>query len=145
MALVGKSGSAASVRPKNSAETTLVWLAGGAIAIAVLAALISQLTMTHHGGGKLAGGKIIALIVIAAVIGLGIVMSARVFAERRNAQAELANNEEYRRLADEYRRLADMAVTAQEHTDLKLGEVSAQMDYMREQMESLQKILKEVE
>jgi hypothetical protein len=34
---------------------------------------------------------------------------------------------------------------AQEHTDLKLGEVSAQFDYLREQNESLQKILKEVE
>jgi hypothetical protein len=79
------------------------------------------------------------------VIGLGIVMSGRVFAERRNAQAELANNEEYRRLADEYRRLADMAIAAQEHSDLKLGDVSVQIDYLRQQMESLQKILKEVE
>lgn len=51
----------------------------------------------------------------------------------------------YRRLADEYRRLADLAITAQEHTDLKLGDVTAQLDYLREQNESLQKILREVE
>lgn len=38
-----------------------------------------------------------------------------------------------------------MAITTQEHTDLKLGDVSAQLDYLREQSESLQKILKEVE
>jgi hypothetical protein len=60
-------------------------------------------------------------------------------------QVELAAAEQYRQLADEYRRLADMAITAQEHTDLKLGDVSAQLDYLREQNASLQKILKEVE
>ena len=38
-----------------------------------------------------------------------------------------------------------MAITAQEHTDLKLGELSAQLDHLREQSDSLQKILKEVE
>jgi uncharacterized protein HemX len=136
-----KSGGAAAVRPKNSAATTLIWVAGGAILIAVLA-WISQMP---HQGGKIAGGKIIALIVVAAVIGLGIVMSARVFGERRKAQAELASGEQYQRLADEYRRLADMAITAQEHSDLKLGDLSVQIDRLREQMESLQKILTEVE
>ncbi|HEY1320785.1 MAG TPA: hypothetical protein VGF32_11085 [Streptosporangiaceae bacterium] len=39
----------------------------------------------------------------------------------------------------------DLAITAHEHTDLKLGDLSAQLDYLREQNESLQKILKEVE
>ena len=63
----------------------------------------------------------------------------------RSARNEITSGEEYRQLADEYRRLADLAITAQEHTDLKLGEVSVRMDYLREQMESLQKILKEVE
>ena len=64
---------------------------------------------------------------------------------RKRAQIELSGGEQYRQLADEYRRLADLAITAQEHTDLKLGDVSAQLDYLREQNESLQKILKEVE
>jgi hypothetical protein len=58
---------------------------------------------------------------------------------------EITSGAEYRQLADEYRRLADLAITAQEHTDLKLGDVSVRIDYLREQMESLQKILKEVE
>jgi hypothetical protein len=40
---------------------------------------------------------------------------------------------------------ADLAISAQEHTDLKLGDVSAQLDYLREQNESLQQILKAVE
>lgn len=32
--------------------------------------------------------------------------------------------------------LAEMAITAQEHTDLKLGEVSVQIDQMRAQLDS---------
>jgi hypothetical protein len=70
---------------------------------------------------------------------------ARAFGDRRNAKAELTNGEQYRRMADEYRRLADMAITTQEHTDLKLGDVSVRIDCLREQVDSLQKILKEVE
>jgi hypothetical protein len=53
--------------------------------------------------------------------------------------------EQHHRLAGEYRRLADMAITAQEHTDLKLGDLSAKLDHLREQNESPQKILKEAE
>ena len=82
---------------------------------------------------------------VAALLGLGIVTWAWAFGARRNAKAELTSGEEYRRLADEYRRLADLAITAQEHTDLKLGDVSVRIEYLGEQMESLQKILKEVE
>jgi hypothetical protein len=37
---------------------------------------------------------------------------------------------QYRQLADEYRRLAGLAITAREHTDLKLGELSAQLDHL---------------
>ena len=64
---------------------------------------------------------------------------------KKATKNEITSGQEYRELADEYRRLSDLAITAQEHTDLKLGEVSVRMDYLREQMESLQKILKEVE
>ena len=78
---------------------------------------------------------------IALVTGLGFKYGA----VRKQAQLELTGSEQYRRLAEEYRRLADLAITAQEHTDLKLGDVSAQLDYLREQNESLQKILKDVE
>jgi hypothetical protein len=38
-----------------------------------------------------------------------------------------------------------LAITSQEHTDLKLGDLGVQLDYLREQNESLQKILREVE
>jgi len=54
------------------------------------------------------------------VIALGIVLGSRYLMTRKRAQLELAGGEQYRRLADEYRRLADLAITAQEHTDLRL-------------------------
>jgi hypothetical protein len=63
----------------------------------------------------------------------------------RRIKAELAQGQEMRQLTMEYQRLADLAITAQEHTDLKLGDLSARLDHMREQIDSLQKILKEVE
>jgi hypothetical protein len=49
------------------------------------------------------------------------------------------------RLADEYRRLSDLAITAQEHTDLTLADLGVQMDATREKLEQPQHILKEVE
>jgi len=86
-----------------------------------------------------------AVAAIAGVIALGMVLGYRYLTTRKRVQIELTGGEQYRQLAEEYRRLADLAITAQEHTDLKLGDVNAQLDYLREQSESLQKILKEVE
>jgi hypothetical protein len=63
----------------------------------------------------------------------------------RQARLALTTDQQYRGLADEYRRLSDMAVTAQEHTDLRLTELSVQMDELRNQVGQLQHILKEVE
>ena len=48
-------------------------------------------------------------------------------------------------LADEYRRLSDMAITAQEHVDLRLTDLSVRVDELRDQLEQMQRILKEVE
>jgi hypothetical protein len=84
-------------------------------------------------------------IAVIGVIALGMVLGYRYLTIRKRAQIELVGDGQYRRLAEECRRLADMAITAQEHTDLKLGDVNTQLNYMREQNESLRKILKEVE
>ena len=84
-------------------------------------------------------------LIVGGVLALAMVLGYRYPRSRGRVQVELTGGEQYRQLADEYRRLADLAITAQEHTDLKLGDVSAQLDYLREQNESLQKILKEVE
>ena len=90
-------------------------------------------------------GTYLVGIAILGVIGLGISLGYHYLTVRKRAQVELTGGEQYRQLAEEYRRLSDMAITSQEHTDLKLGDVSAQLDHLREQMASLQKILKDVE
>jgi hypothetical protein len=110
----------------------------GLIAIAVV--FWGATVMAQHGSGNLAEG-----VVVAGAAGFGVAAWARAFAAKAKARADMAGGEQYRQLTDEYRRFADMAITAQEHAELKLGDVSARIDYLREQMESLQKILKEVE
>jgi len=63
----------------------------------------------------------------------------------RQGKAELAAGTQYRALADEYRRLSDTAITAQEHLDLRLTDLSVRLDELRDQMDQMQRILKEVE
>ncbi|HEY2239065.1 MAG TPA: hypothetical protein VGI21_09765 [Streptosporangiaceae bacterium] len=92
-----------------------------------------------------ASSRSVVWVILALSLGAGMVALTRALMFKRRTQAELAGGEQYRALAEEYRRLADLAITAQEHTDLKLGEVTAQLDHLRDQSDSLQKILKEVE
>ena len=47
--------------------------------------------------------------------------------------------------SDEYRRLTEMAVTAQEHTELKMSEVNMQLAQLRDQLDTVHKILSDVE
>jgi hypothetical protein len=47
--------------------------------------------------------------------------------------------------SDEYRRLSEMAVTAQEHTDMKLSEINMQLAQLRDQLDQVQKVLRDVE
>src|SRR5260221_9889650 len=90
--------------------------------------------------------KVIASIAFSSVLlGLFIVVVAWQLSSRRKARAVLTGGTEYRQLADDYRRLSELAVTAQEHTDLRLEEVKVQLGQLREQLDSVQKILKEVE
>jgi len=125
------------MKPRNATELAIVCLF---MTIAIVAVVIGVTVMTVKGNGPVAGG-----VAISAAAGAGVVAWARALGSRRTAKAELTSGEQYRGLADEYRRLSDLAITAQEHTDLKLGDVGVQLDYLREQMESMQKILKEVE
>ncbi len=92
-----------------------------------------------HNSGLLGG------VVVAVMAGFGLFAGLRYLTSRHQQRLEVTGSEQYRQLTDEYRRLSDLAITAQEHTDLKLGEVSVQLDYLRSQVDSLQKILKEVE
>jgi hypothetical protein len=70
---------------------------------------------------------------------------ARYLSVTRHARVALTADKQYRGIADEYRRLSDLAITAQEHTDLRLTEISVRLDELRDRMEQLQHILKEVE
>jgi hypothetical protein len=95
--------------------------------------------------GKNAQPGLLFFIALTGVVVLGVIAASRHLSATRRVRHELTGGEQYRMLAEEYRRLSDLAVTAQEHTDLKLGEVTAQLDHMQAQMDSLQRILSEVE
>jgi len=81
------------------------------------------------------------------VFSVALVLCARYFfaTRMRSSKSELTASKEYRSLADEYRRLSDMAITAHEHVDLRLTALSVQVDELEDQMEQVQRILKEVE
>ena len=84
---------------------------------------------------------VVAFVTVGAVIASGL----RYLGARKQAHLQLTGGEQYRALAEEYRRLSDLAITSQEHTDLKMGEISVQLDHLRAQIDSLQKILRDVE
>jgi hypothetical protein len=131
------------MKPRTAKETAIICTAA-VVAVALLT-IPFELRSQEPNGAMTNNSRYLVWIAVAGVIALGMVLSFRYLTTRKRAQIELTGGEQYRQLAEEYRRLADMAITAQEHTDLKLGDVSAQLDYLREQNESLQKILKDVE
>ncbi len=127
------------MKPRTTRETAMICVA--AVLVVALVTIPFELTPTNTP----ADTKGLLWLALTGVIALAVGLGYRYLTTRKRAQIELTSGEQYRKLAEEYRRLADLAITAQEHTDLKLGDVSAQLDYLREQNESLQKILKEVE
>ena len=86
----------------------------------------------------------IAVAFIVVVLGIGAVIAYAIFewsrqhAISRTTRAQVTTS-------DEYRRLSEMAITAAEHTDLKLAEISMQLAQLREQLGQVQKVLKDVE
>ncbi|MBO0803479.1 MAG: hypothetical protein J2P25_10460 [Nocardiopsaceae bacterium] len=76
-----------------------------------------------------------------------LLVSVRYFflARARQPRQALTASKEYQALANEYRRLSDMAITANEHVDLRLTDLSVRVDELRDQLDQLQRILKEVE
>ncbi len=123
------------MRTRASRDTAII-CAAVVIAIGILSIPFDQSRSTS---------TYLVWILFLGVIGLGIALRYQYLIVKKRAEVELTGGEQYRQLAEEYRRLSDMAITAQEHADLKLGDVSAQLDHLREQMASLQKILKDVE
>jgi hypothetical protein len=94
----------------------------------------------------MSAGDIIVLVVILAVVVVILAsMATQHLGAARQARVELTAGREYRALADEFRRLSDMAITTQEHVDLRLTDLGVQVDALRERVEQLQRILSEVE
>jgi hypothetical protein len=89
--------------------------------------------------------NIVLLLSMVSVINFSVWVLARHLGASRQARAALTSDAQYRSLSDEYRRLSDLAITAQEHTDLRLTEISVRLDELRNQMNQLQHILNEVE
>ena len=127
------------MKPGTARETAIICAA----AVVALGVLTIPFDLRAKTGDT--SSKALIWLVLLGVAALGLLLGFRYLTARKRVQLELTGTEQYRRLAEEYRRLADVAITAQEHTDLKLGDLSAQLDYLRDQSDSMQKILKEVE
>jgi uncharacterized protein HemX len=86
-------------------------------------------------------------LVVASIVGavVVVVVVTRYLSTSRPSRAQLTSSQEYRALAEEYRRLSDVAITAQEHVDLRLTDLSLQVEALRDQLDQMQRILKEVE
>ncbi len=94
----------------------------------------------------MSAGDIMVLVVILAVVVVILAsLATQHLGAARQARVELTAGREYRALADEFRRLSDMAITTQEHVDLRLTDLGVQVDALRERVEQLQRILSEVE
>ena len=81
---------------------------------------------------------ITVVLVVGGLIGYAIYQRGRQHAISNKTRAELTTSEEYRRLSE-------MAVTAQEHTELKLAEINMQLAQLRDQLDQVQKVLRDVE
>jgi hypothetical protein len=87
---------------------------------------------------EVAGTIQLAIVVAGIVVGLGLILKIWQVRITRADKAAVTNS-------DEYRRLSEIAVTAQEHTELKLSEMNMQMAQLRDQLDTVHKILKTVE
>ena len=127
------------MRQRTTAEKAVAPVSTVLITLAMLVLVAKLYT------GKNAQAGMLLFVALAGAVVLGVIAASRHLSATRRVRHELTGGEQYRLLAEEYRRLSDLAITAQEHADLKLGEVTAQLDHMQAQMDSLQRIISEVE
>jgi hypothetical protein len=81
---------------------------------------------------------VIAVLVVGALLAYAIYQWGQQLAISKKTRAEVT-------ASGEYRRLSEMAVTAQEHTDMKLAEINMQLAQLRDQLDQVHKVLKDVE
>jgi hypothetical protein len=85
-----------------------------------------------------AAAFVAVVLVVGGLIGYAIYQWGRQHAISNKTRAELTTSEEYRRLSE-------LAISAQEHTELKLGEINMQLAQLRDQLDQVQKVLRDVE
>jgi type II secretory pathway pseudopilin PulG len=88
--------------------------------------------------GAVAVTFIAVVLVVGGLIAYGLYQWGQRLAITKKTTAEVT-------ASGEYRRLSEMAVTAQEHTDLKLAEINMQLAQIRDQLDEVQKVLRDVE
>jgi hypothetical protein len=81
---------------------------------------------------------VVVVLVVGGLIAYAIFQWGQQLSISRKTRVELTTS-------DEYRRLSEMAITAQQHTDLKISEISMQLAQLRDQLDQVQKVLKDVE
>jgi hypothetical protein len=81
---------------------------------------------------------IVVVLVVGGLIAYAIFQWGSQLALGRKTRVELTTSQDYRRLSE-------MSVTAQEHTDMKLGEINMQLAQLRDQLDQVQKVLRDVE
>jgi hypothetical protein len=117
----------------HDVKKTAIVSGAAVVALATVVAGMSLEPVGPHGPEGSSAIHILWLAVIV-LVALVVVGGFRYLDKRQKARLQIASQENYRQIADEYRRLADMAITAQEHTELKLDNVN----------ESLREIWKEL-
>ena len=80
---------------------------------------------------------VVVVLVVGGLIGYAIYQWGRQLSTSRKTRVEVTTSEEYRHLSE-------MAITAQEHTDLKLAEINMQLAQLRDQLDQVQKVLRDV-
>ena len=81
---------------------------------------------------------VVVVLVVGGLLGYALYQWGQRIAISKRSTAEVT-------ASGEYRRLSEMAVTAQEHTDLKLAEINMQLAQIRDQLDQVQKVLRDVE
>jgi hypothetical protein len=89
-----------------------------------------------------ASGVVLLVLFVAGMVAILILVVLALRAVITKGRTPPVSAAQFHALAEEHRRMTDMAVTASEHVDLRLADLSARVDELRGQV---QRILTDVE
>lgn len=87
-------------------------------------------------------GFVLFVLFVAGMVAILILVVLALRAVITRGRTPPVSTAQFHALAEEYRRMSDLAVTASEHVDLRLADLSARIDELRSQV---QRILTDVE